>query len=106
MNAPKRKYWRSLEELAGKKEFVEMLHREFPDGASELSDDVSRRHFLKTMSASFALAGLSACVKQPIKKIVPYVRQPEEIVPGKPLYFASSFLFRGFAQGILVESHE
>ena len=51
-------YWRSLEELAGSEEFQEMLHREFPKGASEWLDDFSRRGFLKTMGASLALAGL------------------------------------------------
>src|SRR5438105_1263679 len=99
-------YWRSIEEFSGASQFEERLHREFLDGASEWSDEVSRRHFLKIMGASFALAGLSGCVKQPLEKIVPYVRQPEEIVPGKPLFFATSLLFQGFAQGVLVESHE
>src|ERR1700739_3906767 len=53
-----RRYWRSLDELADTPEFKEWLHREFPKGASEWVDDTSRRHFLKIMSASFALAGL------------------------------------------------
>src|SRR5512146_2275667 len=66
-------YWRSLEELAGTKEFQEQLHREFPKGASEWLDPVSRRGFLKLMGASVALAGLSGCVKQPLEPIVPYV---------------------------------
>src|SRR5947209_3145918 len=67
--------WRSIEELENTPEFEEFLHREFPSGASEWPDDVSRRHFLKLMGASFALAGLNACVKQPLEKIVPYVKQ-------------------------------
>ena len=50
-------YWRSLEELAGSPEFQEMLHREFPKGASEWLDSVSRRGFLKLMGASLAMAG-------------------------------------------------
>ena len=83
-------YWRSLEELAETREFEEMLHREFPRQASEWTDEVSRRNFLKLMSASLALAGLAGCTKQPVEQIVPYVRQPEEIVPGKPLFFASA----------------
>jgi len=72
-----------------------MLHREFPRQASEWTDDFSRRNFLKVMAASLALAGLSACTKQPIEHIVPYVRQPEEIVPGKPLYYATTMAFAG-----------
>src|SRR5271155_5172469 len=65
-------YWRSLEELAGSEEFQEMLHREFPKGASEWLDDFSRRGFLKTMGASLALAGLTGCTRMPDTEIVPY----------------------------------
>jgi len=72
-------YWRSLEELAQNKEFQERVQREFPAGAAEWEDGVSRRNFLKLTSASLALAGLTACTKQPIETIVPYVRQPEEL---------------------------
>ncbi len=98
-------YWRSLQELAGSEEFQEYLHREFPENASEWIDPVSRRNFLKIMGASLALAGLSACTKQPEEKIVPYVRQPEEIIPGKPLFFATAMTIGGYANGLLVESH-
>src|ERR1700691_6474915 len=75
-------YWRSLEELAGSEEFQEMLHREFPKGASEWLDDFSRRGFLRTMGASPALACLTGCTKMPNTEIVPYVRQPEIVVSG------------------------
>src|SRR5215467_10926193 len=84
-------FWRSLEELAGSAEFQEMMHREFPKGASEWLDGVSRRGFLKLMGASMALAGMTACTKQPLEPIVPYVKQPEEFVPGRPLFYASAF---------------
>ena len=99
-------YWRSLDEVAQTPEFAEFLHREFPVQASEWTDDVSRRNFLKLMGASLALAGVTACTRQPIEKIVPYVKQPEELVPGKPLYFATAMEHDGFATGLLVESHE
>src|SRR6266581_9081270 len=98
-------YWRSLEELAGSPEFQEMMHREFPKGASEWLDSVSRRGFLKLMGASMALAGMTACTKQPLEPIVPYVRQPEEIVPGRPMFFASAFTLGGYGSPVLVESH-
>ena len=98
-------YWRSLEELAGSPEFQEMLHREFPKGASEWLDSVSRRGFLKLMGASLAMAGMTACTKQPLEPIVPYVKQPEEVVPGRPLFFATAFTLGGYASPILVESH-
>jgi MoCo/4Fe-4S cofactor protein with predicted Tat translocation signal len=98
-------YWRSLEELAGTEEFQEMLHREFPKGASEWLDDFSRRGFLKTMGASLALAGLTGCTRMPNTEIVPYVRQPENVVPGRPMFYATAFTLGGYASPILVESH-
>ena len=99
-------YWRSLEAVAETPEFKEFLHREFPANASEWNDPVGRRGFLKLMSASLALAGVTACTVQPDELIVPYVRQPEEIVPGKPLFFATAASLGGVATGLLVESHE
>jgi MoCo/4Fe-4S cofactor protein with predicted Tat translocation signal len=100
-----RVYWRSLGELADTPEFREYLHREFPEQASEWNDPKGRRQFLKLMSASLALAGVGACTKQPTEEIVPYVRQPEDLVPGRPLFFASAIPFSGVAHPVLVESH-
>ena len=98
-------YWRSLEELAGSPAFQEALHREFPKGASEWLDTVSRRGFLKVMGASLGLAGMTGCVKLPLEPIVPYVRQPENVVPGKPMYYATAVTLGGYASPVLVESH-
>jgi molybdopterin-containing oxidoreductase family iron-sulfur binding subunit len=102
-----KKVWRTLDELAGTKSFETMVHREFPHLASEWKDEPSRRHFLKLMSASLALAGLSACtLRKPEEKIVPYVSQPEDVIPGRPLFFASTMPFAGYGKGVVVESHE
>jgi MoCo/4Fe-4S cofactor protein with predicted Tat translocation signal len=101
-----RDYWRSLEELAGSEEFARLLQQEFPQHASEWSHSADRREFLKLMGASLALAGLSACTRQPNEAIVPYVRQPEDVVPGRPLFFATATTLAGVASGVLVESHE
>ena len=98
-------YWRSLGELADTLEFREYLHREFPEQASEWNDPKGRRQFLKLMSASLALAGVGACTKQPAEQIVPYVKQPEDMVPGRPLFFATAIPFSGIAHPVLVESH-
>ncbi|HXV96989.1 MAG TPA: TAT-variant-translocated molybdopterin oxidoreductase, partial [Anaerolineae bacterium] len=97
-----RHYWRSLEELANTAEFQDFLHREFPRQASEWTDSLSRRNFLKLMGASLALAGLTSCSSQPPEAIVPYVQAPEEFVPGKPLFYATAMLLGGYATGILV----
>ena len=101
-----RLYWRSLGELSDSEQFREYLHREFPEQASQWNDPKGRRQFLKLMSASLALAGISACTKQPAEKIVPYVKQPEDLVPGRPLFFATAVPFAGIAAPVLVESHE
>jgi molybdopterin-containing oxidoreductase family iron-sulfur binding subunit len=98
--------WRSLEEIAETPEFEEMLHREFPRQASELAmDGVSRRGFLQLAGASLALAGLTGCTKQPPEGIIPYVKQPEYIIPGRPLFFATTLTHGGYATGVLAESH-
>ncbi|HEX8092105.1 MAG TPA: TAT-variant-translocated molybdopterin oxidoreductase, partial [Blastocatellia bacterium] len=101
-----KQYWRSLEELAETDEFNELLHREFPENAAEWNDPVGRRRFLKLMGASLALAGLTACTRQPTETIAPYARQPEGMVLGKPLFFATAMPLGGGATGLLVESHE
>jgi MoCo/4Fe-4S cofactor protein with predicted Tat translocation signal len=99
-------YWRSLEELAETKEFQAMLHREFPAGAAEWWDGLSRRNFLKMAAATLALSGLTACTKQPTREIYPYVKQPAELVLGEPLYYATSMLLGGYATGVLAKSRE
>src|SRR5437879_3941257 len=100
-------YWRSLEELSGTDEFQELLQQEFPRQASEwIGGEVSRRNFLQLMSASLALAGLSGCTKMPTQAIVPYVTQPEPLVLGRPLYYATAFTLGADAIPVLACSHE
>src|SRR5262245_2085793 len=94
--------WRSLEELARTREQSAPAARELP---LPLPEGYSRRSFLQLMGGSLALGGLVGCTRQPLETIVPYVKQPEEIVPGRPLYFASAMTLSGMAAGILVESH-
>ena len=98
-------YWRSLEEIAETDEFRDFLENEFPQRGEDWRDAPNRREMLRLMAASLAMAGLSACVKQPSGRIVPYVRAPEEIVPGKPLYYATAMEIGGVALGLLAESH-
>src|ERR1700691_2539495 len=99
-----RRLWQSLEELSDTKEYRNFLENEFPANA-EKDGGINRRDVMKLMAASAAMAGLSACTKLPTEKIVPYVRPPEEIVPGRPLFYATSGLQAGVATGLLVESH-
>jgi MoCo/4Fe-4S cofactor protein with predicted Tat translocation signal len=99
------RYWRSLEEVAGTPEFEEYLHAEFPRLASAMNSSVSRRRFLQLMGASMALGGLAGCTKQPAEKIVPYVKQPEGLIPGEPLYYATAMPLDGFGHGVIVTSN-
>lgn len=99
-------YWRSVEEFADTPEFEEFVKREYPAHGQEWNDPVTRRSFLKVMGASLAFAGLSGCVIQPAEKIVPYVRQPEDALPGKPLFFATAISVKGVATGLLAKSFE
>jgi molybdopterin-containing oxidoreductase family iron-sulfur binding subunit len=101
-----KQYWRTLEELAGDPHFEELLHREFPRQASEWDEAVDRRDFLKLMAASLAFAGIAGCKSNVQTSIVPYVKQPDGMVLGKPLFFATAMQFGADAIGVLVESHE
>jgi MoCo/4Fe-4S cofactor protein with predicted Tat translocation signal len=100
------KYWRSLDELAATPGFQAQLEREFPEGASSL-DGVDRRHFMKIMAASFALGGLGlAGCRRPEKYILPYGKSVEGVIPGLPLYFATSMPLRKSAIPLLAETHQ
>ncbi len=99
-------YWRSLDELADSPEFESFVRREYPSQMEVLIDPVSRRSFMKLMGASLGLAGLAACTVQPKEEVIPYVKQPEEIIPGTPLFFATAMPRSGGALGLLVRSNE
>ncbi|MBC7796492.1 MAG: TAT-variant-translocated molybdopterin oxidoreductase, partial [Pyrinomonadaceae bacterium] len=102
-----KKYWRSLDEFADTPEFEEFVHQEFPQHAETWNDSVSRRSFIKIMGASLALAGLSsACVIQPPEKAIPYVKKPEEFIPGKSNFFATAMSLGGTAVGLLGRSYD
>ncbi len=106
-----KQYWRSLDELAQNTEFQSYLHHEFPHWAEKIIEPVTRRNFLRFMGASMAMVGLSGCTAnsilhpQPLEKIAPYTRQPEQVVQGKALYFATAMTVSGFAKGLIAKSH-
>ena len=99
--------WSGLEEWANTPEFHDMLHREFPEDATAWTDPVSRRAFLTIAGATAALAG-AGCSPRPAsrEKIYPYVRQPEQMTPGLPLFFATGFTLNGITTGVLAKSRE
>ena len=99
-----RRFWRSLEQVAETPAFAALLEQEFPRQA--VSSGIDRREFLRLMGASLALAGVSACTRQPAQDIVPYAKAPEEgIVPGEPLFFATAMPLGMSVLGVLAESH-
>src|SRR5262245_49757674 len=100
-----RTYWRSLAQIEDLPEYRAALEREFPEGASELPDGITRRDLMMLVGASLSLAGLAGC-RRPVEEIVPYVAAPEEIVPGVPRFYATTMPFRRSAYGLIVESHE
>ncbi|MBI3046840.1 MAG: TAT-variant-translocated molybdopterin oxidoreductase, partial [Acidobacteria bacterium] len=100
-----RTYWRSLAQIEERPEFRAALEREFPEGASELPEGITRRDMMMLLGASLSLAGLAGC-RRPVEEIVPFVNAPEEIVPGIPRYYATTMPFRRSAYGLIVESHE
>ncbi|MCU0787252.1 MAG: TAT-variant-translocated molybdopterin oxidoreductase, partial [Verrucomicrobia bacterium] len=102
-----RRYWRSLDQVSDTPEFRQWLEREFPSGASEFTDPVSRRHFVKIMSASFALAGLglTGC-RRPESLLEPFAQQPEGYVHGQAQHFATAMPTRGGAVPLVVKAHD
>jgi MoCo/4Fe-4S cofactor protein with predicted Tat translocation signal len=100
------RYWRSLDELVDKPEFKDFIEKEFPLGASEL-DGVNRRQFLKIMAASFAAAGMGmAGCRRPVQYILPYSKQPENVIPGVPVFYTTSHPSAKDNQPLLVETHQ
>ena len=98
-------YWRSLAQLDDRPEYRDALEREFPEGASELTEGVTRREMMQLLGASLSLAGLAGC-RRPVEEIVPYVNAPEDVVPGIPRHYATTMPFGRSAYGVIVESHE
>lgn len=95
----KTQYWKGIEELNRDPEFVQLSKNEFSEGLpldevlneGDLNLSSNRRDFLKFFGFSVSAVALAACNKAPVKNVIPYVVQPEEIVPGIPNYYASTF---------------
>ncbi len=101
-----KEYWRSVEEFVDAPEFAEFVSREYPHEIETWDNSLSRRNFVKVMGASLALAGLAGCVIQPNEQIVPYVKSPEGMLPGKPNFYATAMSLGGVAVGLLAKNYE
>ncbi|MBE7200310.1 MAG: TAT-variant-translocated molybdopterin oxidoreductase [Parafilimonas terrae] len=95
--------WRSLDALAETPAFRSFLDAEFP-AAARLATGPDRRQFIRLMAASLSMAGLAACSDETAgrNREVPYVRNPERIEVGLPLYYASAAVTDGLANGVTV----
>ncbi len=98
------RYWKGLGELCQSQKFQQWSQREFPEGAVDAPE---RRDFLKLMGASFGLAGfgLTGC-RYPEHKILPYSKQPEHIIPGVAMYYATSLPGAVEHLPLVVETHD
>ena len=102
MTQAARTYWRNLEELAETPEFAAIVERTAPR-FRQMINAFDRRRFLQLMAASMALGGLSACGPEAnIRQLLPYVEQPENIIPGRNSYYASALTEDGYATGVLI----
>lgn len=95
----KNKYWKGLEELNRAPEFVQGQKDEFAEGLpleetfSEDNMELSsnRRDFLKFFGFSVSAVALAACNTAPVKNVIPYVVKPEEVTPGNPNWYATTY---------------
>lgn len=97
-------FWRSFEQVANSPEYEKWLEDEFPERSSLL--ELDRRNFMKFMGAATLMASLAGCRRLPKEQIVPFVKQPEDSVPGVRKRYATSFVSQGAAMGLVVESRE
>jgi molybdopterin-containing oxidoreductase family iron-sulfur binding subunit len=99
--------WRSDEQRVGGETFREEVAREFPAGAAELEGS-SRREFMQLVGASLALAGVTtvAGCKDPPSNVLPYNAKPVDVIPGRPLHYATALTHAGLASGVLVTAYE
>jgi molybdopterin-containing oxidoreductase family iron-sulfur binding subunit len=101
------RHWTSLEELESEAKrdpaaiaaLKAEIQKRFP------STFLSRREFMEWTSGLIAVLGLTSCTRQPEEALMPYNKKPEDVVPGKPLFFATAYVRQGAAIGLLVESN-
>jgi MoCo/4Fe-4S cofactor protein with predicted Tat translocation signal len=108
--AASKRFWRSLEEAAETPEYKVLLENEFAHNAEGAPvvplNRLSRRDALRLMAASAAMAGMAGCTRIPNEQIVPYVMAPEEVIPGRPTYYATTMPHSGgMGMGLLVKSN-
>jgi len=107
------KYWKSLEEKYNDPEFIKQSGREFKDELPVLLGEpgiekvsTGRRDFLKFLGFSVTAATVAAGCEMPVRKSIPYLTKPDEIVPGVANYYASTYFDGGDYVSVLVKTRE
>ena len=102
---PKR-YWKSLKERDADPDFLRVAQNEFPQELDRPTLQIHRRDFLKVAGFGAAAAVLTGCTRAPVEKAIPMLVQPEEIIPGRALYYASTCTGCSAGCGLLVKSRD
>ncbi|MFO0918957.1 MAG: TAT-variant-translocated molybdopterin oxidoreductase, partial [Planctomycetaceae bacterium] len=102
---PSKTWYRSLAQLENSPEFLKLMHREFPQAASEFPAGFTRRRWLQLMGASLVLSGAVGCRFQE-ETLAPFVTRPANRTPGKPKYFNTTFEIAGVSQALRVTSYD
>lgn len=68
-------------------------------------DEPTRRDFVQLVAAGMAAFGLDGCVQQEPEAIVPYVRRPRDVIPGRRTFYATTYIRDGYGVGVLGETH-
>jgi molybdopterin-containing oxidoreductase family iron-sulfur binding subunit len=105
MNEDQIKQWKSLDERNQPLDHTLLAQGEAGNTNLFKSDFLSRREFMEWTGSMVALLSTVGCTRQPEQHLIPYSKAPEEVIPGKPLYFASAMVHEGYGNGVLVESN-
>ncbi len=106
-----KKYWRGIEEINPSEEYLAKVNNEFEESSDVPFADVesienaptSRRDFLKYLGFTTVAATLAASCEMPVRSALPYAIKPEDVTPGVPLHYASTFVDAGEAIPAIVK---
>ncbi|MDB5276858.1 MAG: 4Fe-4S dicluster protein [Ferruginibacter sp.] len=109
-----KKYWQSFGELNESDAFKKAAKDEFKENLLPLEDlddgllnaKAPRRDFLKYLGFSTAAATIAASCEMPVRKAVPYLRKPDDVIPGVANYYASTYVNEGDVVPVLVKQRD
>lgn len=111
----KKKYWQSFGELNQSDNFQDTSKNEFKEELLPLADlddkgildaKTPRRDFLKYLGFSTAAAAVAASCEMPVRKAVPYLQRPDNVIPGVANYYASTYINGGDAIPVVVKQRD